>query len=457
MILSRAVVFAFFLSLVGSPVFAALTFTGEVSLDFADVPNCYDDPGGKEVAMPSGVTTSGLDIDRVCFFYDGFEDKLYIGVEAVDSAIFGDVDGNGNPATSALSGFSDYANLGSTETFVISMDLDGDSQAGGFGVATVDVLVGVSDTGSLANLGVYEPSVGYDPDNPGNGFGTRLPTIVTLSASPAETWRDLEFVIDDFSLLTGELSNPAPPIPLQIFSHSVAGGVGSDFAPATGMSFQYPLYDFDRDQIMDWEELEAGTDPVDADTDDDGILDGVELAAENPTDPLDVDTDGDTLADGQEDSDQNGAVDAGETDPNDTDSDADGLLDSTELNGTNPTNPVVADTDGDGLMDGEEDVNFNGSLDVGETNPNIPDTDAGGVNDKIEIDNGFDPLDPTDDSQAGQVTSQTGAPLMYDQVQGGGISCALLRSQTAGTSHSVSLGLFVATILLLWKWRSRIS
>lgn len=454
---ARAIVLTLLFSLFVSPVFAAITFTGEVSLDFADVPNCYDDPGGKDMAMPSGVATSGLDIDRVCFFYDGLEDKLYIGAEAVDSAIFGDVDGNGNPSTSSLPGFSDFADLGSTETFVVSMDLDGDSQAGGFNAATVDVLVGVSDTGSLLNLGIYEPAAGYDPDNPGNGFGAALPVVVTLFASPTSTWRDLEFVIDDFSLLTGDVVSPAPPIPLQIFSHSVAGGVGSDFSPATGLSFQYPLYDFDRDQIMDWEELEEGTDPVDADTDDDGILDGVELAAENPTDPVDVDSDGDTLSDGQEDANQNGTIDTGETDPNNVDTDADALADVTEISGLNPTNPTVADTDGDGLLDGEEDVNLNGVVDAGETDPNVPDTDAGGVNDKIEIENGFDPLDPSDDSQASQVSSQTTSPLSYDQVQGGGISCALSRTQSAATSHPMSLGLFIATVLIFWKWRRRIS
>src|SRR5690606_2367549 len=48
------------------------------------------------------------------------------------------------------------------------------------------------------------------------------------------------------------------------------------------------------------------------------------------TDPTDADTDDDELLDGEEDVNSNGKVDEGETDPN------------------------VADTDGDGLPDGEE-------------------------------------------------------------------------------------------------------
>jgi hypothetical protein len=128
--------------------------------------------------------------------------------------------------------------------------------------------------------------------------------------------------------------------------------------------------DFDGDGISN--DIEEGSclDAYDADSDDDGVLDGVE------------------------DADRDGVVDVGETDPCDGDSDGDGVQDGTELGyalgdigsdtdtsvfipdsgyGTT-TDPLDFDTDGDGFSDGREDRNFNGAVDVdaGESDPNNP-------------------------------------------------------------------------------------
>src|SRR5690606_41915888 len=84
----------------------------------------------------------------------------------------------------------------------------------------------------------------------------------------------------------------------------------------------------------------AGTDPDDPDTDDDGLLDGIEVDGSNPTDPLDADSDDDGLLDGEEDANHNGALDPGETDPNNPDTDDDGRLDGIEVDGSNPTDPL---------------------------------------------------------------------------------------------------------------------
>ena len=46
------------------------------------------------------------------------------------------------------------------------------------------------------------------------------------------------------------------------------------------------------------------------------------------TDPLNADSDGDGLSDGEEDLNRNGRVDPGETDPNNPDTDGDGRPDS---------------------------------------------------------------------------------------------------------------------------------
>jgi subtilisin family serine protease len=131
------------------------------------------------------------------------------------------------------------------------------------------------------------------------------------------------------------------------------------------------------------------------DTDSDGLLDSVETIL--GTDPLDVDTDDDGIGDGDEDANHNGVIDGGETNPLLADTDGDGLQDGTEsgistavadpdgagpLLGTdtsvfipdaNPlttTSPTDPDTDGDGASDGTEDTNYNGALDVGEYDPN---------------------------------------------------------------------------------------
>jgi outer membrane protein OmpA-like peptidoglycan-associated protein len=205
--------------------------------------------------------------------------------------------------------------------------------------------------------------------------------------------------------------------------------------------------DSDGDGVDDVTEVELGTDPRDADTDDDGVPDGQDgltdtdgdglIDARDPdsdndglldgtergvtlqnapagtntsspnfrpdddpsttTDPRRADTDGDGLNDGAEDGDRNGRVGATETDPRNADTDGDGLSDGVEVRGSNATNPLNADSDDDGLRDGAEDANRNGGLDSGETDPNNRDTDLGGASDGEEVNGGGNPLDGDDD------------------------------------------------------------
>jgi len=147
------------------------------------------------------------------------------------------------------------------------------------------------------------------------------------------------------------------------------------------------------------------------------------------TDPLDPDTDDDGLLDGTEDADQDGVVDASETDPRDKDTDGDALQDGTEsgldspeaLTGTDPsvfvpdldtsstTDPLNQDTDGNGLSDGAEDANQNGRVDFGETDPNVFDGPPPPAQCSDNIDNDGDSLidfpedpgcdDPDDDDE----------------------------------------------------------
>ena len=131
--------------------------------------------------------------------------------------------------------------------------------------------------------------------------------------------------------------------------------------------------DSDGDGLKDVEEAVIGTDPADADTDDDGVPDGAEPS-------LTADTDGDGLINAL-----------------DPDSDADELKDGTEMGygcddpATNPasmacvpdgdlgattTDPLSADTDGGTKADGLEDADHDGVIDTGETNPNDPADDV---------------------------------------------------------------------------------
>jgi len=121
------------------------------------------------------------------------------------------------------------------------------------------------------------------------------------------------------------------------------------------------------------------------------------------TDPTKADSDGDGISDGVEDTNKNGKVDAGETDPLKKDSDGDGIEDGVEDKDKDgqvdpgETDPTKKDSDNDGLDDGVEDKNKNGKVDTGETDPTKWDTDNGGEGDGSEVKNGRNPLNPADD------------------------------------------------------------
>ena len=140
--------------------------------------------------------------------------------------------------------------------------------------------------------------------------------------------------------------------------------------------------DPDLDGLLTSEELSNGTDPNDPDTDDDGLLDGVEVFTTG-TDPLLNDTDGDWLLDGDE-------ILIYGTDPLDIDTDLDGLNDGYEIT-VSYSDPLVFDADND--ADGWYwfwDCNDNNSL----INPATPEF-LNGIDDNCndEIDEGFNNTD----------------------------------------------------------------
>ena len=127
--------------------------------------------------------------------------------------------------------------------------------------------------------------------------------------------------------------------------------------------------DPDGDRLTNEREVEVGTNFFAADTDGDGLADGLEVDAYD-TEPTEEDTDGDGLTDGAE-------VNEYQTDPTVADTDGDGLTDDLEVN-THGTNPNKADTDDDGLGDAGE-VNTFGS------NPTVADSDDDGLGDAAEV------------------------------------------------------------------------
>jgi hypothetical protein len=162
--------------------------------------------------------------------------------------------------------------------------------------------------------------------------------------------------------------------------------------------------DNDKDGLDNFQEFQEGTSPINIDTDDDGIPDGIDSFPLNPDPDSDIDKDGLTNIEEY----------LYGTDPGIFDTDGDGLSDGTEVlsgfygevidglfitgNTVNKyyTNPTNNDTDGDGLTDGEETmIGWVGALRNGVyntagtsiyfTNASNSDTDMDGLDDHQEL------------------------------------------------------------------------
>jgi hypothetical protein len=200
----------------------------------------------------------------------------------------------------------------------------------------------------------------------------------------------------------------------------VAAWVGGPSAAEPGYWYADPAGATPRLAVWESPRPSAPTtalDPLSFDTDGDGLGDGQEdgldaiiwdgggisgVTGTDPlvfipdadplttTDPLDLDSDEDGIEDGEEDLDGDGAQSFGETDAALADTDGDGLPDGLELGltaGTLDTNgatflpdadpmtttdPLAHDTDGGGTSDGNEDWNKDGDVDLNEGDPNDP-------------------------------------------------------------------------------------
>ena len=179
------------------------------------------------------------------------------------------------------------------------------------------------------------------------------------------------------------------------------------------------------------------------DSDKDGLPNLLEDAG--CTDPNNADTDNDGIMDGNEDTNKDGFVDPDESDPCLADTDGDGIYDGTEVGLTAPetpdtdlsagffiadsdpsttTHPNNADSDGDLIPDGVEDINHNGQVDAWEPDPSQassdvePDLDDDGDvdgDDLAALASFFDPL--TDQDKLATIAAMlgyTGFPVDAD-------------------------------------------
>jgi transglutaminase-like putative cysteine protease len=192
--------------------------------------------------------------------------------------------------------------------------------------------------------------------------------------------------------------------------------------------------DTDNDKLFDGLEIELGTNPLDWDTDDDGLSDWEEVLF--LTDPHNFDTDGDGLNDGLEVWDYN-------SNPTLLDTDGDGLNDQLELE--YGTDPYSVDSDMDGVWDFDE---FNGGT---------PSSDSGSGG-FINPDPRVIPPNPGDPGYTPNPPDYTDPPNGGDPVTGGasGGTGGNLGSNL-GNVWPIIIGLILIIIISLYYmiWRGQ--
>jgi hypothetical protein len=232
-----------------------------------------------------------------------------------------------------------------------------------------DVLFGQEGHGTIRFIGTFS-EFSWTVPAPETWHGFQFGVRTSLAAEPTSDF-DGDGVDDSVDNCT-QVPNPGQ------------GDVDDDGVGDLCDPINDHIEDSDGDSLPNNLERFMGTDPLNPDTDGDGINDADDLFPLDPT------------AGGPEpelDSDGDGILDADEaalgTDPNNPDTDGDGLSDGEEFN-THGTDPTDEDSDDDGLSDGEE-------IYVTGTDPLVADTDGDGVSDGDELPNGTDPLDPDSD------------------------------------------------------------
>ncbi len=403
------------------------------------------DSDGDGLSDEYEATIPGLDPKKPDTDDDGANDKLEVqtmGTDPVDpdSDDDGLLDGEEwdlgtNPMRpdSDWDDLTDYEEVKVYGTNPLTQDTDGDGLTDAYEIRTPVDLSGVTPTVTEVIIGGVAYNDRTDPLNPDtDGDG-----LLDGDEGPTGAYYGLDDLYNDTE---GSGFDPQPLIFNGGYTHPLDADTDddsylqlyngaidtqaltflkdmSDGAEVAG--FWIVVYDSEGEP----ENKQVFTNPCNPDTDGDtGVTDrtpqpglwlnsdGYELAQTPPTDPTDGDSDDDGLIDGLE-----GVLNplSNHTNPNDPDTDDDGLFDMQEvLLGCDPraqdtdgdmvsdgdefyrffTNPNVADTDMDGLLDGEE-------VFIWHTNPLIDDSDADGLLDGQEVlVYGSDPMDEDGDN-----------------------------------------------------------
>ncbi len=222
---------------------------------------------------------------------------------------------------------------------------------------------GISDDDETGGDGVYNPAPDSDPLDPCD------PNPATMACTSTDDDGDGYFVEG-----TGNSFDPDDNLPC--VPNPAAGPCDFD-------SDSFPNgndLDDDGDGVLDVYDVDPFN--PNSDSDADGLTDIVETGGDGSynqgvdTNPLEADTDNDGISDGTEDTDKDGSHDVGVE-----------------------TDALNSDTDGDGLKDGEEDTNFNGVINVNESDP-LDDCDPVAVGPLCDYDGDglTNDVDPDDDN-----------------------------------------------------------
>jgi clumping factor A len=298
-----------------------------------------------------------------------------------------------------------------TRTLTVRLGAGADGTTGGSiatgtkSVVVFRVTVDTATRGIISNQGAIEAT---------GARGAPVSTTLTdgNSTTPGAPSTDIPVAGCDSNASCGgatpvcDLTQPTPTC-VQCTEDAQCPGPGSKCDPATHTckcgGLPMSCMDSDNDGLSDPDETTNGTNPADADSDDDGVPDGAEKT------PFE-DTDGDGLINAL-----------------DPDSDDDGLFDGTESGygcnnpatdiklghcradadaGATKTDPSDADSDDGSVRDGAEDSNLDGKLDAGERDPTAghgaddkdsDDMDGDGLSDPEEDTLGSDPRDKDSD------------------------------------------------------------
>lgn len=349
--------------------------------------NFVEDKNGNNTVDPGETNPNNPDSDGDGIA-DGTEDANHNGVvdpgesnptdKCSPNKTFPECDWDGDGTSNAND--LDDDNDGVTDThdvqnFFKGSDSDGD---------------GITDDNETGNDGVYNPGVDSNPLDPCS------PNPGSTACTSTDADHDGYYANGVGNTLDPDDNNPCVP--------NIKAG----------------LCDFDSDSLPNGSDLDDDGDGVldvndvdpynpNSDSDADGLRDIVETGGDGAyndgvdTNPLDPDTDSDGIKDGTEDTDKDGAWDIGVE-----------------------TDALNADTDNDGLKDGEEDLNVNGVKDLTEsdplddcdpvkvgpgcdydgdglTNANDPDDDNDGVPDANDIND----YDPNSDSDGDGIVDKT--------------------------------------------------